>query len=841
MNQTNSFSNKSGMPQRSKVRRLVGLIVKSLAVLILLLLVFVSFKYYRWTRSPLPQIDGEVRLKGLKSNATIVRDHHGVPYITAANMEDLAYAQGYAIAQDRLWQMDLARRAAKGELSAVLGAGDNNFVLDTDKLHRSIGLRRAAERALTTLTPELKGLLESYARGVNAFIDEHRNSLPFEFNLLGYEPAYWQPIDTIAIGKLMALSLTNNWKFDLMRAELKSKLSPKAYEILFYEKTPYEQPIFANTNVETELPQTAKTQTIKTQRSVLNEAELPKIDAELFAAAHRESLSDYWLTTHDAMLGSNNWVISGSHTTTGKPLLCNDPHQGLSLPAIWYQVSVRVQDGSYQAAGVAIMGAPGIVIGHNNYIAWGATNFMADVQDLYIEEFDTNNAHRYRVGDEWKDAEVINETIEVRKSMTGSATDKINHEIVITRHGPIVATAQGQRLALKWSGVDTDAELASTLNINRARNWQEFTTALKDYAAPIINFVYADLEGNIGYYGAGRMPVRANGDGSLPYDGRKDDGQWLRYVPFEELPHIYNPPNGFIGTANQKITGDSYAYHLANDWAPSYRAFRIYQLLASQERFSLEDMHKLQADVYAIPTHLFAEAVVRMAGKHENDAKWQELGQALKGWNGNLDMDSKAATIAVTTRNEFSELFYNGWLGEQRATYEWYRRSGVIDRAIAEQPTDWLPQPYKSFDEMIIKAYDTALSKLQQQLGPDRNKWRYAEINKVTFAHPLAKINILKYLLNPASVSAPGSAHTINCIDTNASRMWGPSMRMVVSLADFDATTMSLVPGESAQMASPYYSDQINDWLVLRPQPFPFKEDSITKQAVHKLQLVPAQ
>jgi penicillin amidase len=856
--QSNSQSNSKTKPKRLVFRILIGFIVLVL-VSTLGLTIFGKVTYDKWTKNALSKTEGELKVKGLVDEVLVTRDKWGVPYVSAKNINDVAFAQGYVTAQDRLWQMDLLRRAAKGELSAVLGAGDKNSTLEVDKLHRSLGLKREVEKDLPNLPQELKQMLEAYSQGVNAYLESHQDKLPFEFNLLGYKPEPWKPVDSLAVGKLMAISLTGTWKFDLMRAELKEKLDEKVYNMFFDENSQFNQPVFdldlaktlpTNENNKDEKVKSTdkignKEETIKTSsNSNTNQNNnLPKIDKALLLQAQETSsaVSDLILSSNEAMIGSNNWVVSGKLTDTGKPLLANDPHQGLSLPAIWYQVHLRATDGSYAAAGVSVIGAPGIVIGHNDYIAWGATNVMADVQDVYLEEFDKSNPTRYRVGSEWRDAEVIKEKIEVRESILSNKINTIDHEIVVTRHGPIVSSVKEQKLALRWAGNGAPSEFLLTFKLNQAKNWQDFCDALKNAAVPLINYVYADKEGNIGYYAVGRIPIRATGNGSLPYDGRTEDGEWKGFIPFEELPHLYNPENGFIATANQKLVNEKYPYRIANDWAPPYRGYRAYQLLEEKKQFTFQDMHTLHGDVYAIPTKFFADQVVKMAALPDNagDTTWQEIAKELKDWDGKLTIESRAATIAVTMRKYFSEDFFVGWLGELRPTYNWYLRSVVVDHAITNWSKEFLPSTQKDFNTMVLNSYLAAIKELNTKLGTDRSKWNYGAINKFSFNHPIAKVSVLKSILNSGEVTVGGSAHTLNCNDTNVERIWGPSMRMVISLDDLDKTTLTVVPGASGQVASPHYLDQIDNWVSLTPHSFPFSQKGVESVNGNKLTLLP--
>lgn len=797
---------------------------------------FLRDVYKSWTTKPLPQLEGQLYLKDITKPVYITRDQWGVPYINAFNMKDLAFAQGYVMAQDRLWQMDMLRRAANGELAAILGHGENNAILESDKLYRSIGLNRLAVRAWQNLPLEYQDILNAYARGVNSYIDDHVGRLPFEFHLLGYRPDAWQPTDSLVIEKFIAFSLSSTWKFDLMRAQLSTSLNQDVYQLLFTAETTYDHPIF---DIDKSLPLAAKLPSLSQTSQIPARTKAFYHDLAKLDLTKTDALS-LLLTTNEVALGSNNWVISGQLSATGKPILANDPHQPLSLPAVWYQNSLKMLDGSYQVTGVSIVGVPGIVIGHNAAIAWGVTNLMADVQDLYIEEFDQGNLHRYRVGNEIHEAEVIREYIQVRPSIYSVSTENVEHEVLITRHGPIIGRFQNRSLALKWTGLANDSQLPATFKLNRAQNWTEFCAALKDYSLPVLNYVYADVVGNIGYYGAGQVPIRSSGNGALPYDGHTNEGEWTGYIPFEEMPHLYNPPNGYIETANQCIVGEAYKYHLANDWAPPYRAYRLDQLLAEKAKqpVTMADMQAIQMDVYAIPTKLFVDQALQMATLQTN-SHWQSLKAELTGWDGYLTPNSRAAAIAVEFRQQFSEKFFTAWLGNQRPLYNWYRRSQVIDLVIKERNLAWLPKEYPDYDTLVIESYQAAISKVTAKLGTERQFWQYGEYNSLAFNHPLAKVSILKSFLNPPSMAVSGSPHTINATDTNPDRFFGPSMRMIISLANWDDMEQIIVPGQSGQVASPHYADQLADWAHGQLHSFPFSNLQIEKHQQHKLILLP--
>lgn len=782
------------------------------ASLTVLLLVTVTI-YYRWTRSPLPVVDGEVRLAGLKAPVTVLRDSWGVPHIQAATQEDLFFAQGYVTAEDRLFQMDLLRRAASGRLSEVLGESQ----LQTDREQRNLGLRLLAERSQKTLSTEHLRVLEAYARGVNASINARAGRLPVEFRLLGYTPEPWTVTDTLSLGKLMSYALQGTWRRDLMRAELKKRLRPEVYRFFFNPASKFDRFLVGT-----------ETEHATTQTSV-------DIPEELFAAVSMEAT----IYGRNDRPGSNNWVIAGSRASTGKPILAGDPHQQLSLPSLWYQVHLKAEDGSYHAAGVSIVGTPCIVIGHNERVAWTVTNLMEDVQDLYLEEFDPAQPHSYRVGDTWQQSEARREKIKVRASLLGNEIREVDHEVIVTRHGPIVASYGKHGLALQWTSYIFDySEFVPVYKVNLARDWAEFRAALREAHAPGQNFVYADVDGNIGFQSVSRLPLREAGDGSLPYDG-SSTGVWERFVPFEEMPSEYNPERGYTGSANQRIAASGYPYTISNDPAPPYRAWRIDELLKAKTTHTPEEMSEMQADTYSVQIQLFTDVALKMARRHAQDPEWQDLARELEGWDGRLASDSRAAAVGNRLREEFTEIFYVYWLGSARPVYDWYLRGLIIDRVALEQPREWLPSSYNSYDEMMLAAYRLALASLTKELGADRTEWRYGAINRLTFEHPLAQNWLLSKLLNPPTLEPGGSVNTLNAIYISPDRVSGPGMRMVVSLADFDATSQTVVPGVSAHPASPHYSDQIPDWLAARPHQFPFSARAVINSTRHSLKLLP--
>src|ERR1041385_5172230 len=581
---------------------------------------------------PAPQT---LTIAGLRDRVTVRRDERGIPYIEAANDQDLYFAQGYITASDRLWQMDLLRRTVRGELSEIFGQA----TFSTDKTHRTFGLGSVVDESAKLLSGELKLAMDAYANGVNAYIDSlNDQNLPPEFRILQYKPRHWVPADSLAVGKLLAEFLSSTWQLDPMRASLAS-LPKEKREALLPEFSPFDVLV-----VGADKP----SRTASTQRS-LQKTNSPSFDPQLFnqlaqsILQERELMQRIGLSAADynSLQASNNWVVSGKRTTTGKPLLANDPHITAAAPGIWYQTEL-IAPGMH-VSGVTFPGAPGIVLGHNERIAWGATNLGPDVQDVYLEKFDKENPNRYMTPSGWREAQIRHEQIKVRKNLLDpNSVETQTLDVTVTRHGPIVLEKDGSRYALQWTALNPETlESAGLFEANRAANWKEFTNALSHYTGPTQNFVYDEVDGVSVYYGAWLIPIRKNGDGSVPYDGSTDEGEWTSFIPFDKLPHVYDPPSGLIVTANQRIAGTDYPYFLSHVWAQPYRARRIFDLISAKPKLTAEDFRKIQGDVYSIGNASFAKGVAKILKAANPDEGTTRLINDLESWDGMMNADSR--------------------------------------------------------------------------------------------------------------------------------------------------------------------------------------------------------
>jgi penicillin amidase len=771
-------------------------------------------------------------LAGLHDRVTVRRDERGVPYIEAKNDDDLYFAQGFVTASDRLWQMDLLRRTERGELAEVLGAGPNNAALDQDKQHRTLGFAQVVAEEFKQASPQARAVLEAYTRGVNAYIATlDAKSLPPEFLILQYKPKPWTPEDSLLVGKLFAEALSSSWRLDVMRAGL-AGLDAEKRAGLMPETSPLDVLVVGTDSKDNKKRNAAQPRV--QPREILSRETLLALakDQELAAGA----LARVGLYA-EGLAASNNWVVSGKHTANGKPLLANDPHLAASAPPIWHLVHLTAP--GVRVAGVAAPGGPGVILGHNDHIAWGFTNVGPDVQDLYEEKFDSDS-QRYQTPAGLQTATVRHEEIKVRKGFTDSATDTVKLDVTTTRHGPIVFEKAGKRYALRWTALDPKLNQPDSVYlINRARNWKEFNVALRSFTAPTQNIVYADVAGHIGYHAAGVVPIRKSGDGSVPYDGSTDDGEWIRFIPIDDLPTLYDPPSGIIVTANQRIVGTSYPYFLTHSWAQPYRARRILTLLQQKPKLTTDDYRRIQGDVYSIGYASFAHEIAKILHPHLTpaDAGLSEFLNRLDRWDGQLNADAQLAPVLAQMRIAFRGRILTAALGDELVkTYQWSNFDTTIDRLIVDQPKDWLPKEFKSYAELLRACYVDGRAVLTKSLGPDESKWTWGEMVKVRFPHPIAGAPLvgLQFTIPPFPQSGTGGlAATVNVGAT-------VSMRLIADTGDWDKSQHGISLGESGMPSSPHWNDQLADWRAVTPRVFPFSEAAVAKATKETMVLEPA-
>ncbi len=747
-----------------------------------------------------PTISGRLAVPGLGAPVEVIRDRWGIPHLYATSAHDLFFAQGYVHAQDRLWQMDFNRRVPSGRLSELFG----EVTLSSDRFLRTVGMHRAAEDEQAHLDPESAQTLDAYAAGVNAWIARSGSRLPIEFALLRYRPEPWTPTDSLAFGKLLAWILGGNWRYQLLRAHLIARFGVEGMRVLV--------PPYA-TNAPVIIP--AGTRTSDWQQTAL----LRLLDQPGLSSG----------------IGSNNWVLSGSRTATGRPLLANDPHLEAQMPSIWYEM--HLVGGPYDVTGVALPGVPGVVIGHNAHVAWGVTNAPTDVQDLFIERFHPTDPTRYLYRGRWEPAKIVREAIRVR------GRPDVVETVRITRHGPIindVVEGLDTFLALRWTALEPGTVSASVLRLDRARTWDEFRAALRLWTVPAQNFVYADRRGNIGYQLPGRIPIRANGDGMVPVPGWTGEYEWVGEIPFERLPSSFNPPRGAIVTANNRIVPDRYAYQLSQEWDPGFRARRIETLLAPLHRASIEDMEAIQMDLVSLPGR---ETVRALHDIHITGDPEAGLLQDLRTWDGVLRADSRPAAIYEAFRLALLPLVFKDVLGDD--LYKRYLERGeawqVALLGLLRDPSSrwWGPG---GRDTVVAQALREARDLLTRRLGPDRSNWTWGRLHAMRFVHPLGRIGALSWFFNAVAPPTGGDLFTVNNGGFSPqafSQIIVASYRQIIDLSDWDRSIAINTTGQSGLPLHRHYRDFVSRWATGGYHPMLFSRPRIQQEAEGTLALTP--
>lgn len=775
-------------------RRFIGWI----ALLVLVVVVLGGSGGYLWLRRSLPQTSGDIRVRGISGPVTIVRDRDGVAHITGTTDADAVFGLGFVHAQERLWQMEVQRRIGHARLSEIFGA----TTLQTDKFLRTLGVARAARSALERLDSETLAWLEAYTAGVNAFLATNP-VLPPEFLILGVQPEPWQPIDSLVWAKMMAWDLGGNWSNELMRATLIAKIGP--------EDAPFLMP-----------PYTADGPLIMSAAGVVSPAtaaDTPHTPLKPETTRRMLDLAQelqFLNRIGDQLAGSNNWVIGGSRTASGKPLLVNDPHLANRIPSIWYLA--HIQGSTINVIGATFPGLPVVVIGHNGRIAWGVTNTGPDVQDLYIERIDARNHAEYNGRRE--PVTLISEVITVKDA------EPVTLTVRITRHGPVISDVLediDEPLAFRWTALDPeDTTLRAFINLNRARNWQEFVAALRDYKAPMQNFVYADVEGNIGFYAPGLVPIRRNGDGSVPVPGWTDEYEWIGYVPFAELPHIYNPPQDYIVTANNQVVGDDYPYLLGTSWAAPYRARRIIELIEQKSALTVADMRAMLGDVVSLHARELLPILREVTPNEPREAAALEL---LRSWDGTMAGDSAAAAVFQGYYHALLEAVFADELGEFFSETYRHRRdfaAMALRRVLLEGGQEWCDNvktiaTTEDCATILATAFSKGLAAMATAQGEeDPSRWRWDRVHQAVFPHnPFSQVGALRGIFERRTPTG-GDSFTVNVAPMRLNEGYlqynAPSYRQIIDFANLEESRFIQTTGQSGNVLSNRYSDYLALW-----------------------------
>ncbi len=782
---------------------------------LLLALVLAAAAGYIWLRESLPQLDGSVSLSGLRAPVDIVRDRNGVPHIYAGSIADAYFALGFVHAQDRLWQMEMNRRIGAGRLSEALGPA----TLDTDKFLRTLGVRRVAVATLKALDADTRRGLDAYAAGVNAFLAQRSGPLPPEFLLTGIKPEPWQSADSVAWIKMMAWDLGANWRSELLRMRLAKKLSP-AQIGEFLPPYPGDAPL-----------------------AIADYAALYRqLDASKLAALALAGLSE------DG--ASNNWVVAGSHTQSGKPLLANDPHLGLAAPAVWYLAHLSAP--GFEVIGATLPGVPGVVLGRNKHIAWGFTNTGPDVQDLYIERID---GARVLAPQGWQPLGTHAETIKVKGQPDVTLT------VRASRHGPLIsdvfkpaadALPQNFALAFAWTALrEDDLSMQAAGKFASARNWSEFLAAARDFHSPQQNMVYADTEGNIGYIAPGRVPVRKPENdlkGQAPAPGWDAKYDWDGFIPFDQLPQSYNPAAGSIVTANQKIVPNDYPHYITSEWVLPYRAERIRQLLDATPKHTLQSFGAIQADTVSLQVREILPLLLK--ARTENGEAQQVL-QQLGRWDANMTLAGAEPLIVSAWLRELGRLIYADELGDL-FNAEWAHRAEFMQHVLADTGgqghwCDDVNTPAReTCAELLPKALDLALADLKRRYGEDRGKWRWGEAHFALSEHrPFGRQPQLARLFD-IRVPSPGDTYTVDVGRNTLSNEAAPyasrhaaSLRALYDLADPDKSVYIHSTGQSGNLLSPLYKNFAERWARVEYIPMSMRRADAEAGALGTLRLKP--
>jgi penicillin amidase len=855
-----------------KIRRFLA---RGLIALLILALVAGSggayyFKVYlpqKVAPQSFPQIDGEIKLPGLDGVVDIYRDHMGIPHIYASSVHDLFFAQGYVHAQERFWQMDVWRHIGSGELSAMFGKGQ----VETDSFLRTLGWRQTAEAELAALGPEPRAILDAYTEGVNAYLKEHSGTaLSLEYAIVkllspDYKIEPWQPVHSLTWGKAMAWDLRGNMGEEIERAVLLKTLTPEQVDQLF-PPYPSDHPLIVNQIGEGSTSAAA---------AALSGFDLPS--ETLAALEHNAALLDPLLGALGDGIGSNSWAVSGKLTSSGKPLLANDPHLSIQMPSIWYQMALHCQPKGpacpYEVAGFTFAGVPGVVIGHNDKIAWGFTNVGPDVMDLYIEKVNPANPNQYEVNGQWVDFETRTETIPV---VGGEA---VQITVRSTRHGPVISDVYGplkdqgdpkdkkfepfrQRagislpenyvIALKWTALSPSTPFEAIWGFNRAQNWEEFRQAARGFHVPAQNLLYADVEGNIGYQMPGDVPIRKNGDGRFPVPGWTDDYEWVGYIPFEQLPYTFNPAEGYIVTANNQVPPRDYPYLVTADWDYGFRAQRIVDMIQNAPgKIDIAYIQKMQGDSLDLGSRAILPiwTEINFQPATPNQAYALDL---LQKWDGQSVADSQAAAVYQWFWWNLLQNTFDDDLPERYAASGGDRYFEVM-RHLVQSPDDpfWddktTTDKVENRDEIYIASLQETVSQLEKEYGKDPQKWpRWGDLHTATFRNQtLGKsgIGLIEQLFNRGPFPTSGGSSIVNATGWSVGESfevnWLPSMRMIVDLSDLNRSVTVHTTGESGHAFHPHYADMAEMWANLQYYPMWWEQQSVLNDAEGHLRLMP--
>ncbi|RIK45093.1 MAG: penicillin acylase family protein [Chloroflexi bacterium] len=807
---------------------------------------FLFYLYWWLIQRCTPNLDGDLALECLDQPVEVRRDKHGIPHIYAQSQADLWRAQGFVHAQERLWQMEQNRRIARGALAELFGVA----ALEADRFSRIIGFWRAAERELAQLDGDTRQALDWYAQGVNSYIAARPGRLAAEFNLLRVQPKPWSALDTLAHSKVLSWGLSVNWESELTRLRLLHQLDPVAAAELEADYPGQNPIILEGAGSET------VTRLLSTAGLLLSQYEQVK----------------EWLGVQPGGHGSNSWVVAPKASLNRRPLLANDTHLAITIPTLFFENHLVCPD--FEVSGASFPGAPGVVIGHNADIAWGMTNALVDVQDLYIERPHPDDPTRFEYNGAWEAAEVVEEVIQVHRGQPHV------ERVIITRHGPLISgliTPLGREtanqpgepvqsdlrtapLALRWVGHEPGQAVRAVLRLNRATNWDEFCAALEDWATPPQNVTFADAAGNIGYLLAGRMPIRDRNLGLTPAAGWSDAYEWSGYIPAAELPRLYNPPSGKIVTANNKMVGDDYPYFLGVEFDPGWRAARIEERLGEKERYTIRDMEEMQIDTFS----KYAQALTPWLTLINSEDPWEKAAlTALRKWNFRMDAESDAATVFHYLLTTLLEMTFGDKLAAAKAGYFgvssnplflihgffWRAATHLLALLNEHERSIWYLDVatgrQRTREDLLQEALARSVKQLRRHTGDVTRLWAWGRLHQVRFVHPLGSVRLLQNLFNrgPFPVGGDGTSPHVTRHPLQVPLglvQVAANYRQIFEVGVWDRGASVTNVGQSGHPLSQHYDDQIILWREGAYHAIPWSEEAVHKATHYKMTLRPA-
>ena len=837
----------------------LGRVLLIILIVLIILIAIVAIAGPPWVKQmaekSFPQIDGELQVAGLDGPVDIYRDSFGIPHIYAASQHDLFFVQGYVHAQDRFWQMDFWRHQGAGRLSELLGEA----TLDTDKFLRTLGWERVARQELELLDAQSRLILEAYAEGVNAYLSDHTGTaLALEYAFLpilnsDYEPAPWTTLNSLTWAKAMAWDLRGNMDTEIDRAMLLKDLSPEQLADLF-PPYPADHPTIVSGQRSAKSGQQS---TASGQHNPLSTTHYP-----LLGVLQTRLSSLPFISRGFDGIGSNSWAVSGELTETGMPLLANDPHLSAQMPSIWYEVGLhcapKTADCALDVAGFSFAGVPGVVIGHNSRIAWGFTNVGPDVMDLYIEKVNPQNPNQYEFQGQWVDMQIVTEEIQ----LAGGET--VEHSVRLTHHGPIITEDYGLEtfaddvgvqvdvpenyaLAVSWTALEPSCVFCAIWQFNTAQNWDDFRSAAQEFVVPAQNLLYADVDGNIGYQMPGNIPIRgALHDGMLPVPGWTGEYEWSGFIPFDELPFAFNPPEGYIVTANNAVVGPEYPYLITNRWSFGYRAQRIVDMLeGATGLMDIPYIQGMQGDNMDLMAAVLLPVLMDIP---LDDADLEGARALLSGWDGQLSMDSAPGALYIAFWRNLLEATFSDDLPEFYGVGVDSGAKEIVRNLVTQPDNAWwddqsTPET-ESRDDIFRLAFETAYKEMIDRQGKILEDWSWSDLHTLTFYNQvMSNFPFIKNAFNRGPYPTAGGSAIVNATGWNPDIPyevdWLPSMRMIVDLNDL---TNSLTVNTTGQSGHPYHShyvDQPDLWRNIQYHPMLWARADVEADAEGHLRLVP--